>query len=134
MAFTLIKVYAIIIQEVINMNTKEKIYKNYIGLKVTDLQYDLLLRTFCKGKRDQLSVNLRNWIFRQIKEMPVITEEPVIEEPAIEYSLITKEGEQRTGVLLYENGNELDMGFFENKSDALKQIPAGAILREEGKS
>ncbi len=103
------------------MNVGDKIYNKFVGIKLSEGQYDLLNRTFCKGKNDKLSQNLRNWIFEQIQEMPANT---------IEYSLTQREGENRTGVILfYEDGSECDIGFFDSKEDAMKQIPLNAKER-----
>lgn len=91
------------------MNIKDKVYTEYIGLRVTKEEYDLLFKTLCRKKKDKLSVKLREYIFSSIKE-----------EPVIEYKITQDEG--ITGVVLYEGGEVKDNLFFDNIGDAMGYV------------
>ncbi len=101
------------------MNIKDKVYTEYIGLRVTKEEYDLLFKTLCRKKKDKLSVKLREYIFSKIKE-----------EPVIEYKITQDEG--ITGVVLYEKGEIKDNLFFDNIGSAMAHIKTvGAIKRTD---
>jgi len=101
------------------VNIKEKVYSEYIGLRITAEEKDLLLKKLCRRKEDKLSQKLREYIFTKLSE-----------EPVKEYSI--KQNEGLTGVILYENGQEVDKLFFDNIDEAMKRIRAiGAVKRKK---
>lgn len=99
------------------MNVKDKVYTEFIGLRLTKEEYDLLYRTLCRKKNDKLSAKLREYIFTKIKE-----------EPVLEYSMIQKDG--KMGVILYEKDIETDPLFYDNIGAAMRYIKSvGAIKK-----
>jgi len=101
------------------VNIRKKVYGEYIGLRLTKEEYDLIVKKLCRRKEDKLSQKLREYIFTKLSE-----------EPVREYSI--KQNEGLTGVILYENGQEVDKLFFDNIDEAMKRIRAiGAIKKRK---
>jgi len=90
------------------MNTRDKQFTQVISIRLNREEYDLILKKFKKGKDDKISVNLKSYIFKKMKE------------DAIEYS-IKQKGEYMT-VTLYREGQEDELLHYENIDEAMKYV------------
>ena len=100
------------------MNIKKKNYTNYIGLRLTKEEYDLLLSTLCRKKGDKLSQKLRDYLFTKIKE-----------EPVIEYTI--SQNAELMAVTLYQKDIIIDTLFFDNIGSAMSHIKSINAVKKE---
>lgn len=102
------------------MNVREKIYTETIVLRLKKEEHDLLLKSLCRKKGDKLSVKLRDYIFTNLKN-----------EPVIEYVITQDSG--ITGVTLFKEGIKTETLFFDCIGHARSYIKeVGAIKRVKG--
>ena len=102
------------------MNVKEKVYTEFIGLKVTKEQYCLLRETLQVKKKEKFSEKVREFIFSKIQG-----------DLKAEYKLSQDEG--IIGVYLYKAGTEdiIDTAFFDSEKAAMEYISSvGAIKKK----
>jgi len=103
------------------MNKKEKVYTEFIGVKLTKEEHSLICKALGLKKKEKLSAKLREFILSKIQI-----------EPIMEYRLTEDEG--ITGVYLYKSGtNEIEeTTFFSSLGDAMDYIKKiGANKKED---
>lgn len=102
------------------MNIREKVYGEYIGLRLTKEEYDLIVKKLCRRKEDKLSQKLREYILSKLSE-----------EPVIEYS-IRQDKDNKMEVFTWENGQERDSLIYDTIELARKYVKSiDAIKRKE---
>ena len=102
------------------MNIREKVYGEYIGLRLTKEEYDLIVKKLCRRKEDKLSQKLREYILSKLSE-----------EPVIEYS-IRQDKDNKMEVFTWENGQERDSLIYDTIELARKYVKSiDAVKRKE---
>lgn len=93
------------------MNVSEKVYTEFIGLKLTKEEYNTVVKALNLKKKDKLSVKVREFLLSKIQG-----------NPKMEYRLSQDEG--ITGVYLYKAGTEEieETKFFYSPEDAMEYI------------
>jgi len=102
------------------VNIRKKVYGEYIGLRLTKEEYDLIVKKLCRRKEDKLSQKLREYILSKLSE-----------EPVIEYS-IRQDKDNKMEVFTWENGQERDSLIYDTIELARKYVKSiDAIKRKE---
>lgn len=102
------------------MNVSEKKYTEFIGVKLTKEQYNLLCKTLNVKKKESFSEKLREFI---LSHLPW--------DLKLEYRLTQDEG--ITGVYLYKAGTEelVNTLFYESKEDAMEYVNSVGATEKE---